>query len=234
MAKTLIGTAITDANGEAKFEYLATGAGEVTLIAESDNLTSNELTICDLKQNTVTPDLNTIATTTRMGTPTKSNGIISGRGYTFTEGWDNTGLWQCDFEVSFDNQRYAGICFWTEAGKYCDTESRFPAIRTFEGSWNANIVNLPSGYTQTYKNDTNYATWQSGAIGWFDVHIKKDAPNHLVIWSDAKNKTCEVTSDYLSVPERVTCGGVANGNDYNHYGQTRIRNLTITVKTCKS
>ena len=234
MTKKLIGSAITNKEGIATITYTGTGAGEIKIYAEAGDLRSDSVTIYDIGQEVITPDLNTIATTTRMGTPTKSNGIVSGRGYTFTEGWDNTGLWQCDFEVSFDNQRYAGICFWTEAGRYCDTESRFPAIRTFEGSWNANIVNLPSGYTQTYKNDTNYATWQSGAIGWFDVHIKKDAPDHLVIWSDAKNKTCEVTSDYLSVPNKVTCGGVANGNDYGNFGKTKIRNLTVTVKTCKS
>lgn len=50
MAKTLIGTATTDDNGEAKFEYIACGAGEVNLIAESDGLVSNELTILDMKQ----------------------------------------------------------------------------------------------------------------------------------------------------------------------------------------
>lgn len=50
MAKTLIGTITTDENGIATFEYIATGAGEVKLIAESDGLISNELTILDMKQ----------------------------------------------------------------------------------------------------------------------------------------------------------------------------------------
>lgn len=48
MAKTLIGTATTNDNGEAKFEYIASGAGDVTLLATSgEDLSSNEVVIHD-------------------------------------------------------------------------------------------------------------------------------------------------------------------------------------------
>ena len=48
MAKTLIGTATTDANGVATITYTATGTGDVTIQAESGNLSSETHKIQDI------------------------------------------------------------------------------------------------------------------------------------------------------------------------------------------
>ena len=48
MAKTLIGTATTDANGVATITYTATGAGDVTIQAESGNLSSETHKVQDI------------------------------------------------------------------------------------------------------------------------------------------------------------------------------------------
>ena len=48
MAKILIGTATTDANGVATITYTATGAGDVTIQAESGNLSSETHKIQDI------------------------------------------------------------------------------------------------------------------------------------------------------------------------------------------
>ena len=48
MRKTLIGTATTDANGVATITYTATGAGDVTIQAESGNLSSETHKVQDI------------------------------------------------------------------------------------------------------------------------------------------------------------------------------------------
>ena len=48
MAKILIGTATTDANGVATITYTATGAGDVTIQAESGNLSSETYKVQDI------------------------------------------------------------------------------------------------------------------------------------------------------------------------------------------
>ena len=48
MTKTLIGTATTDANGVATITYTATGAGDVTIQAESGNLSSETHKVQDI------------------------------------------------------------------------------------------------------------------------------------------------------------------------------------------
>ena len=48
MAKTLIGTATTDANGVATITYTATGTGDVTIQAESGNLSSETYKVQDI------------------------------------------------------------------------------------------------------------------------------------------------------------------------------------------
>lgn len=57
MARELIGTLITNSNGEAFYTYTGTGAGETTFIAESGELESAPLTINDINQElTLTAD----------------------------------------------------------------------------------------------------------------------------------------------------------------------------------
>ena len=48
MIKTLIGTATTDANGVATITYTATGTGDVTIQAESGNLSSETYSLEDV------------------------------------------------------------------------------------------------------------------------------------------------------------------------------------------
>ena len=48
MAKTLIGTATTDANGVATITYTATGTGDMTIQAESGNLSSETYKVQDI------------------------------------------------------------------------------------------------------------------------------------------------------------------------------------------
>ena len=55
MAKTLIGTATTDGNGEATITYEATGAGDVTIVAESGRLSSGPYDIKDAIYYNPTP-----------------------------------------------------------------------------------------------------------------------------------------------------------------------------------
>ena len=47
MGKILIGTAITNSNGEATITYTGTGAGELHITAESGKVVSNTITITD-------------------------------------------------------------------------------------------------------------------------------------------------------------------------------------------
>lgn len=50
MAKELVAILVTDNNGEATHNYIGTGAGQTTFVAESGELESNSLTINDINQ----------------------------------------------------------------------------------------------------------------------------------------------------------------------------------------
>lgn len=64
MARRLLGTAVTDENGEATIEYTGTGAGELHIVAESGTFSSNVITIDDydpiIDSATITSDKNII------------------------------------------------------------------------------------------------------------------------------------------------------------------------------
>lgn len=62
MARELIATLVTDANGEATHNYIGTGAGETTFIAESGDLESEPLIINDVLEGiTLTADKNILS-----------------------------------------------------------------------------------------------------------------------------------------------------------------------------
>lgn len=47
MVKVLLGTATTDENGNATFEYFAQGLGKIDFIAECNGIESNTVTVND-------------------------------------------------------------------------------------------------------------------------------------------------------------------------------------------
>ena len=64
MARRLLGTAVTDENGEATFEYVGEGAGELHIVAESGTFSSNVIVVDDytpiIASATITSDKNII------------------------------------------------------------------------------------------------------------------------------------------------------------------------------
>lgn len=64
MTRKLLGTAVTDENGEAIIEYTGTGVGKLHIVAESGTFSSNVITINDydptIDSETITNDENII------------------------------------------------------------------------------------------------------------------------------------------------------------------------------
>lgn len=153
----------------------------------------------------------------------EANGEVVGKGFVLNGGFKNKGLWQIDYEFKHDDIRYTGICFIADLTGTTSQGMKVPNIHTWEGTWTADICNYDGG--QTVVNDSNYASWRDGAIDWFDVHVKKDAENHVVIWSDKLNKKAENTSDFWKDETRIfSIGGEHNGASAM-FGPVRIRNV---------
>lgn len=153
----------------------------------------------------------------------EANGEAVGRGFVLNGGFKNKGLWQIDYECKHDDIRYTGLCFIADLTGTESQGMKVPNIHTWEGTWTANICDYDG--EQTVVNDSNYAIWWDGTIDWFDVHVKKDAENHVVIWSDKLNKKAENTSDFWKDETRIFSIGAEHNGASSWYGPVRIRNI---------
>lgn len=148
----------------------------------------------------------------------ESNGEAIGKGFIFKNGFDNINSWELSFEFKHDNVRYTGICFLTDlaSGYNGGGGDSSVALTTWEGSW---------------PNGSAYATYQSGAVGYFDVTVTKIDSTHVRLQSSILNRDTTVEIPWLASATKLSFG--ARHNTSNGYGPCRIRNILVKgiVKT---
>lgn len=144
----------------------------------------------------------------------ESNGEAIGKGFIFKNGFDNINSWELSFEFKHDNVQYTGICFLTDlASGYKGREGSSTALTTWEGSW---------------PNGSAYATYLSGAVGYFDVTVTKIDSTHVRLQSETLNRDTTVEIAWLASATKLSFG--ARHNAANGYGPCRIRNILVKEK----
>lgn len=149
----------------------------------------------------------------------QSNGQWTSVGYYLAEGWANTGLWECDFDIS-GNIRYvefAILCAFTSSN----------TVKHLIRGWEGPIANNPpSGDTYTRDNDSTLS-FLPKTLGWNEtdtktsnpnftqchINMKKTSPTTLIITkTDGQYNNGSVTYEWqnLSNYPRLTIGTGAN------------------------
>lgn len=141
----------------------------------------------------------------------ESNGEGIGKGFVLKNGFLNTKKWELNFEFKHDNIRYTGIIFLADLNGTYDGTSGTNALTSWEGSW-------PGG--------SAYASYTSGAVGWFDVTVTKIDSTHVRLQSTTLNRDTTVELTWLESATQLTCGARHNGSG-SSYGPCRIRNIKV-------
>lgn len=137
---TLLGTSITNNNGEATYTYNSEGVGDINVQADWNNTVQSEIFV--LKDYLYVPKLDGTENIYQIsGTTTISNGEMSGGSSFLTLGFDNTGDWELTGKVKF-------------SGYNCSVM----LIPSTETSRDNNEMGLSSFNTKTFWNN-------SGAYG---------------------------------------------------------------------
>ena len=165
---------------------------------------------------------------------TQVGGIWTSVGYYLADGWVNTGLWECDFDMKLNRLHYINIQL------LCALEPTFKAL--FRG-WEGPLATTPIDSHVVRDNDDNltlapYGTvtatdsrYYSYSTPWVHINIKKSSPTTLTI-----TKTGDVTHNgsvtyewqELSNYPRVTIGSKGNDDgDQRIIGKMSIKNFIV-------
>ena len=228
---------ITDNDGEITLEHTSQNKGDVYFLGRFEDLPtiSYHLEDCTYKPEYVDQsDVIKEASNGNAYTIVDSD-TAKFKGAVLNGGWDNTGLWECTFDLAYLNGlRYTGIVLLTNL----DTPFSGWGIRNWEGPITSNPT-LDSGTANFVKSpDVTLTDLPSGTsinnnpvVDWHTVHMRKTSPTRLEVWKndDVANKVI-YEWEQLSEKSRVTIGGVTNlSNSYatSQYGSTCIRNLRV-------
>ena len=228
---------ITDSNGEVTLEHTSQNKGDVYFLGRFEDLPtiSYHLEDCTYKpeyvsQSDVIKEASNSNAYTIVDTDTAKF-----KGAVLTGGWDNTGLWECTFDLAYLNGlRYTGIVLLTNL----DTPFSGWGIRNWEGpitsnptldSGTANFVKSPNVTLTDLPSGTSINN--NPVVDWHTIHMRKTSPTRLEVWKndDVANKVI-YEWEQLSEKSRVTIGGRTNAVDTfraSQYGSTCIRNLRV-------
>lgn len=228
---------ITDNDGEVTLEHTSQDKGDVYFLGRFEDLPtiSYHLEDCTYKPEYVDQsDVIKEASNSNAYTIVDSD-TAKFKGAVLNGGWDNTGLWECTFDLAYLNGlRYTGIVLLTNL----DTPFSGWGIRNWEGPITSN-PNVDSGAANFVKSpDVTLTDLPSGTsitnnpvVDWHTVHMRKTSPTRLEVWKndDVANKVI-YEWEQLSDKSRVTIGGKTNPIDTfraSQYGSTCIRNLRV-------
>ena len=163
---------------------------------------------------------------------TQVGGIWTSVGYYLADGWVNTGLWECDFDIRLNGLININIQL------LCALEPTFKALL---GGWEGPLATTPIDSHVVRDNDDNLTLAPYGTVTatdlryyitpWVHINIKKSSPTTLTI-----TKTGDVTHNgsvtyewqELSNYPRVTIGSKGNDDGDQHTtGEMRIKNFIV-------
>lgn len=161
----------------------------------------------------------------------QTNGIWETVHCYLTDGWYNTGLWECDFDLMTANKygiRYIGIALLMSLSP--TLQSEFSGLI---GGWEGPLATNPSG-TFTRDNDDNLtlATYGYGTKinDWVHINIKKTSPTTLTITKTgdvAHNGSVTYEWQELSNYEKLTFGTWNNPAGHYTRGHVKIKNFIV-------
>lgn len=222
----LIGTEYTDANGIATYTYESTGAGEIEFIASCRDIVSETYAVQDYLFKPPLDGTDAITSWTSMTNKTE-DGIYYSHGSFLTDGWNNEGLWQLDFDVCSSNWGYVGlmpVCS-EEINPYTDAKSKNYAMTSWEG------LAYFGGLDQTVISETTMSKITS-LNTWHHVTIQKlnDLYCKIII-----NNTYESIRRYNNLQNlsELHLGTRDNAYGRNEGGIIQFKNIKVTIKEQK-
>ncbi len=213
-SNNLIGT-MTENNGTYSYTYNSQGNGDLTLTAKCNEISSNTVTVYDYL---CVPPLNGTDGITKWTSATNntSNGVFNSHGSYLSNGWDNSGLWQLDFDVRTSNWKYIGlmpVCS-SEINPFTDAKVASYAMTSWEGisffggmglsSWD----NYPSNFSKiTSTNTTYHITIKKLSSTKVEIHIGdyvaignyNNLPNHSTLYIGTRDNPS--SRNYGGVPQ---------------------------------
>lgn len=167
-------------------------------------------------------------------TTTQAGGTWTSVGYYLADGWVNTGLWECDFDMKLNRLHYINIQL------LCALEPTFKAL--FRG-WEGPLATTPIDSHVVRDNDDNLTLAPYGTVTatdsryynystpWVHINIKKSSPTTLTITKTgdvAHNGSVTYEWQELSNYPRVTIGSKGNDDgDRRIIGKMSIKNFIV-------
>ena len=170
---TTLGTDTTDSNGEASYTYQSVGDGDITITVECGILTETY----EINDYLFVPPLNGTDSITKWSTLTNTteNGVFQSHGSYLSNGWDNSGLWQLDFDVRTSSWRYVGLMPFCDSAinPFTDAKNNTYSVTCWEGftcpgGMGFSNISAPSSYSKKTATNTTY-----------HMTIKKTASNRV-------------------------------------------------------
>ncbi|WP_305514899.1 hypothetical protein [Methanobrevibacter sp. V14] len=171
----LIDSGVTDSNGTCSVSYLLKDTNPLNIKAISSQIESNVLNLNIILWQ---PKLDGSDAITKWSSLTNKteNGVFTSHGSYLTEGWDNTGLWQLDADLSASNANYVGalIC---PVGTEPYTDSKLQIAKSWEGG------SLWSPLTTVENTFTKRMCSNKGSFSNIHITVKKTASDTIEILS---------------------------------------------------
>lgn len=161
----------------------------------------------------------------------QTNGIWETVHCYLTDGWYNTGLWECDFDLmtaDTNGIRYIGIALLMSLSP--TLQSEFDGLI---GGWEGPLATNPSG-TFTRDNDDNLTLatygYSTEINDWVHINIKKTSPTTLTITKTgdvAHNGSVTYEWQELSNYEKLTFGTWNNPAGHSVLGHVKIKDFIV-------
>lgn len=164
----------------------------------------------------------------------QSNGVWDFVGYYLSKGWANTGIWECDFDISGDI-KYVGL------DVLCAISSS-NQITKLIGGWEGPIATNPPGtYTRNSDNTLSFlpkklgltnteTTTNTSIFTECHINMKKTSPTTLIITKtngECNNGSVIYEWQNLSNYPKLTIGAHVNPSECQKRGTIKIKNFIV-------
>lgn len=211
---TLIGT-MTESNGTYSYTYTSQGNGDLSLNAKCKGVSSSSITVYDYL---LVPPLDSTdaITTWTSATNNTSNGVFNSHGSYLSNGWDNSDLWQLDFDVKTSSWKYIGLMPVCASGINPFTDAKVAAyamtcwegISFFGGMGLSSWDSYPSNFSKITSTNTSYhITIKKLSSTKLEIHIGNyvaignydNLPNHSTLYIGTRDNPS--SRNYGGVPQ---------------------------------
>ena len=240
-------TVTIDSDGDAEIDYPNLDTGDVYFLGVYGDLPTIPFYIEDC---TYVPQFNANTSVAKQATNSnyytfdEGNNIGYFKGSVLANGWSNAGLWECTFDLAYNNggARYTGLILLANPSNAFEDKNLTWGIQSWEGPITGTPIIKDS--TTQYVKDGHLTSLGAGqtvstsnnpTIDWHTIHMRKESSTCLVVWKndDYDNRVTYQWEDLEYCP-KVTLGGRTNTgttmySEYNatQYGSTCIRNLRV-------